>query len=94
MQDDVEALKKTAGFFSRIFSVPDGQAALAHLKERFFVGDTTLAYDSAGRLDPVRMAAHEGQRSVVLYIQDLSEFDFNAANELLDDFRQAARDDD
>jgi hypothetical protein len=90
--DDLESMKKTAGWFSRIFSTPDGAAALAHLKERFFVGDTTLAYDAEGRLDPVKMAAREGQRSVVLYIADLAAFDFTAANGLIEEFcRQAEK---
>lgn len=91
---DLESMKKTAGWFSRIFSTKDGEAALAHLKERFFVGDTTLAYDAEGRLDPVKMAAREGQRSVVLYIADLAAFDFTAAKELIEEFRRQEEKDD
>lgn len=86
--NDLAALKTTAGYFSRIFATQDGVSALDHLKARFFVADTTLAYDADGRLDPVKMASHEGQRSVVLYIADLAAFDFTAANELLEDFRR------
>lgn len=92
--DEIESIKKTAGYFSRIFNSKDGQAALSHLKERFFFLDTTLAHDSAGRLDPAKTSANEGQRSVVLYINDLAAFDFESANEVINDFRRQENDDD
>jgi hypothetical protein len=86
--ENLERLNQVAGAFSRSFSGPDGELALNHLRERFFVSDTTLAVDSSGRLDPALTAAHEGQRSVVLYILDLVNFNLSAADTVLASLRQ------
>jgi predicted RecB family endonuclease len=93
--ESLESMKEIAGCFARIFESSDGERAIGHLKARFFVNDTTLAYSEQGRLDAQETAVREGQRSVVLYMIDLMDFDFAAANKLIEGLRrQPAGEDD
>jgi len=87
--ENLERINEVAGAFSRVFSCPDGQLALNHLCERFFVNDTTLHLVD-GRLDTSMTAAQEGQRFVVLYIRDLVNFNLSAAESVLNSMRPPA----
>lgn len=89
--DEFKEMHKVAQAFARVFQGKDGKRALDHLRERFHVKGTTLFQDEAGRLDPAMVAAREGQRSVVLYIQDLVATDFRSAEELIAEFERSAK---
>jgi hypothetical protein len=51
-------IKEIADIYKRVFCTPDGELVLADLKTHSFAGQSTHAYDSAGRYDPYASAVN------------------------------------
>jgi hypothetical protein len=85
MINGLEKQRDLAGSFNRLFTSPDGQKVVDHLYFRFHLGSTTFKNnaDDLGSGSEA-MTLREGQRSVVLYIQDLINFDFEAAEKAIE----------
>ena len=65
----IEEVKKRYQMYKETFSTPTGKEVLADLQKSCYINRSTITAKSAP--DPYLIAFNEGQRSVVLKIQNL-----------------------
>lgn len=86
-EEELADLKQKTGIakeFSDTFNSDAGRKVLKFLRKRFYLERTTLPeQEELAAIDPIKMAIREGMRTVVLFIQDLTEFDLTAAWSLI-----------
>lgn len=82
---------EVSAIFKNIFESVDGQAALDHLKFRFFVTRSTI---DGGPVDPDTMIFNEGSRAAIMYIIDLVELDLEPIHQALEEPDPAELEDD
>jgi hypothetical protein len=81
--EELEDLKQRVAIakeFSDTFSSDSGKKVLQFLAARFYLNKTSLPeQEEILPIDPLKMAAREGMRTVILFIRDLADFDLSQA---------------
>lgn len=81
-QVDPEYLKKMSDIYKQVFETENGKKILDDLKSKFSFLNSTLALDIYKRVDPNATMYNEGQRSVVVIIENMINLDIEEIKKL------------
>lgn len=77
VQEHIQKIKERKQIYQNVFESPDGKNVLEDLARHAFGSKTTFNENSN------RMAYNEGQRSIILHIQNMMRIDIEKTREML-----------